>query len=538
MRPKQLIQVVGRRFEAPVADALLVMTAGVFSAAFLVVAVARVLYPFDLDFIEDGMLLQALRFASREPVFVPPNAEFVPHVYMPLYTWLGGLLLQVSGVGFAPLRLLSLVAALSSAALIFGVTRRQGAGWALAVVCASLFLAGDRIAGGWYALARVDSLFVALTLGGVALAVYGSRRVTGLLGAAILLALAFMTKQQGLLFVIVVGLYLLAIVGRRAWIFWAAFVLLAGMPVLLAQRASDGWFGAYVFDIAFAAPLEWRRAGFALGAEFMGSAGVLTTAFIALLLAWLWTMRGDLRSSQEPEPARRLSRLRQRAVGQPWLLFAGLAMLISLAGRASVGGDRNNLILGYAFLCLMPALLVTQRRRSGPDGPLQQCEVWQGRSRRVLPWLLVLQFGLTVVNPVYLALGYRQAGQLWPDAANRSSGERLVTRISAFPGDVWVMMHPFYAVLAGKPVVVQVQPLWHARWRGQEPLPADLVQRIVERQFAAIISDESQYFETEPALQQLIETYYVRSEHMDQSEAPTTFSGMIVRPKTIYVPRP
>lgn len=520
------------------ADALLVMTAGVFSAAFLVIAVARVRYPFDLDFIEDGMLLQALRFASREPVFVPPNAEFVPHVYMPLYTWLGGHLLQISGVSFAPLRLLSLLAALCSAALIFGVARRQGAGWALAAACASLFLAGDRMAGGWYTLARVDSLFVALTLAGVTLAVYGSGHVAGLLGAALLLALAFLTKQQGLLFGVAAGLYLLAVVGRRAWIFWAAFVLLAGMPVLLAQRASGGWFGAYVFGIAFAAPLEWRRAGFTLGAEFMGSAGVLTTAFIALLLAWLWTLQGDLRSSKEPELASRLSRLRQRAVGQPWLLFAGLAMLVSVAGRASVGGDRNNLILGYAFLCLMPALLATQWRRSAPAGPLQWREVWQGRSRRVLPWLLVLQFGLVVVNPVYLALGYRPAGQLWPDVATRASGEHLVSRISAFPGDVWVMMHPYYAVLAGKPVAVQVQPLWHARWRGKEPLPADLVQRIVERQFAAILSDESPYFETEPALQQLIETYYVRSEQLDESEAPTTFSGMIVRPKTIYVPRP
>lgn len=509
------------------------VAAGVVTAAFLVVASARVRYPFDLDFIEDGMLLQALRFAHHQPVFAPPTAEFAPHVYMPLYTWLGSLLLRVSAVGFAPLRLLSLAAALGSAALLLGVARREGASWALAAVCAGLFLAGDRIVGGWYTLARVDSLFVALTLGGVALAIYGSGHAAGLVGAAILLALAFLTKQQGLLFGVAAGLYLLIAEGRRAWIYWAVLALAAGVPVLLAQRASAGWFGAYVFDIAFAAPVTWQRAAFALGAEFVGSAGVLIAVFALLLLAWL----GSWRRNAAPAPGSRLWRLRDLVAGQPWLLFAGLAVLVSVAGRASVGGDRNNLMLGYAFLCLMPALLVAPGRPAAPDGLLAPRAAWRDWTRRALPWLLLLQFGLTVINPVYLVLGYRQAGQLWPDAANQARGERLVARISAAPGDVWVMMHPYYAVLAGKPAVVQVQPLWHARWRGQEPLPADLVQRIAEQRFAAIISDDSQYFETEPTLQQLIETYYVRSEQLDEDAAPTTFSGMIVRPQAIYTPR-
>ena len=52
---------------------------------------SRVAYPYDIDFVEDGMLMQALRVAAGQPVFIAPNAEFAPHVYMPLYTWLGGL---------------------------------------------------------------------------------------------------------------------------------------------------------------------------------------------------------------------------------------------------------------------------------------------------------------------------------------------------------------------------------------------------------------------------------------------------------------
>ena len=68
------------------------------------------------------------------------------------------------------------------------------------------------------------------------------------------------------------------------------------------------------------------------------------------------------------------------------------------------------------------------------------------------------------------------------------------------PGDVLVMMHPFYAYEAGKPPAAQIQALWHARWRGRDPLPADFVARIQNRDYSAIISDQSPYFETEPAL--------------------------------------
>ena len=94
----------------------------------------------------------------------------------------------------------------------------------------------------------------------------------------------------------------------------------------------------------------------------------------------------------------------------------------------------------------------------------------------------------------------------------RASGDRLVARLAAMPGDVLVMMHPFYAYEAGKPPAAQIQALWHARWRGRDPLPADFVARIQNRDYSAIISDQSPYFETEPALLALIDANYVLSE--------------------------
>ena len=69
--------------------------AGLFALAFLGLALARLAYPYDLDFVENGMLLQAWQAALGRPVFAAPTADFAPNVYMPLYTDLGGLLNQL-----------------------------------------------------------------------------------------------------------------------------------------------------------------------------------------------------------------------------------------------------------------------------------------------------------------------------------------------------------------------------------------------------------------------------------------------------------
>src|SRR5258708_30315688 len=82
---------------------LAVTTAAIFFAAFLQSALPRIFYPYDLDFLEDSVLMQSERIAQGLPVYLAPNANFNPHVYMPLYFWLGAVLLKTFGTGFTPL---------------------------------------------------------------------------------------------------------------------------------------------------------------------------------------------------------------------------------------------------------------------------------------------------------------------------------------------------------------------------------------------------------------------------------------------------
>jgi hypothetical protein len=172
---------------------------------------------------------------------------------------------------------------------------------------------------------------------------------------------------------------------------------------------------------------------------------------------------------------------------------------------------------------------------------LQEIGSWpQIRQRTaylVLTIALLLQFPLVWAPQVYTFLQIPTSAQFVPSKEMEESGDRLIARISEFDGPVWVMMHPPYALQAGKEPSVHIQSLWHARFRGQDPLPEDLVSRIENKYYAAIISDSTDYFENEPALIALFEEYCVLAEILPPTQGPLNLSGPISRPYLLYLPK-
>lgn len=463
---------------------------------YFVIAASRVVFPYDIDFVEDGLLMQALRIARGQAVFLAPNADFVPHVYMPLYTSIGGLMFKFVAPGFVPLRLLSLCATVVSTWMIYLITQRESNRRWLALVSGALYLSGYGIIGGWFELARVDALYVALTLAGVASAIYSNGSTRHLFVCGLLLGLSFLTKQNALLFVFLVTVYLFLTMGRRMWIVPVTFTIVTAIPLGILHLASEGWSSIYFFSIAFANPLELERLVDALRFELFGSMLLLVvgliTASIRSFKHWHWHM----------------------LIERPWLLFVAAAAGVSVLGRASLGGNINNWMLGYAFLCLVPALLTS---------------VWKEDTTplliRIVSILILIQFALNIYNPL----------RYIPDEAMYASNERLIARIASLDGEVLVMQHPFYAFQAGKEPSAQIAAMWHARWRGQAALPIDFVARIEDRAYAAIISDES-LFETEAVLVALINANYVRHEELGEVGAASPLDGKIPRP-VVYLAR-
>jgi len=494
-----------------------VVAASLFAAMYFVTALLRIFYPYDLDFIEDSMLIQSLRFALGQPVYIAPSIEFVPHVYMPLYSWLGGLLFRVFGVSYVPLRLLSFAATLTTAALIFYIAQREGGERWLAFVCAGLYLGGYRITGFWNELARVDSLFVALSMCGLVLGLYarpeGSSKTLRVLSAAVVLALAFFAKQTALAFGVGLAVYLLMTLGRRAWVFIGTLVGIIAVGLGVLNTATGGWFAYHTFLIAGADRVEIGRVFHYIGFELFGvMAGLSVIAVVAAGIGWRRSGVGVLRS-------------------QPWLLMIGVAAIISGTGRASVGGNVNNLMAVYALLCIAPALLWKEiHREAAKDAkntksilaPFASSRLSSGKAA-IVTAVVLIQFALGAYNPL----------RYIPTTQMRESGDRLSERIRSIDGEVLVMMHPYYAWLADKGPSAQIAEIWYLHaWSGV-PLPQDFVDRIRERYYAVIVSSESM-FETDPEIQGLIEQYYVRAEMID---GPPTMTGMVVRPSVIYVPK-
>ena len=483
------------------------LAAGVFALMFFITVAPRIVYRYDLDFDEDSILMQSLRVADGQPVYVAPNADFNPHVYMPLFFWLGGLVVKAVGPSLPPLRAISLAATFVTTAVIYLVARRES-GWRwLGLVCAGLFLGGYRINGFWYDVIRVDALFVALLVSGLALGVYAGRSRARLALAGVLLALSFLTKQTGLMVGAGLGVILLLAVGRRAWWFIVPLLLLSLAPIFVLNSATQGWFFYHVFKIGSADPIEfWRGVNFVLFDLF----GVMLALSLLALLAAALALRRDGLSFWRV---------------QPWLVCLLMAVAISGLGRVRVGGNLNNRLPAYALLCLAPALLVRAMRGQplpwpAPNGAMARWAPW------VLAGAIVVQFGLGVYNPP----------RYMPTPAMRAAGDSLVARIAAVPGPVLVLMHPYYALLAGKAPATQIATLWYVRDRGALPLPADFVSRLDTHAYAEIISDQSD-FEVEPALQELLARTYVPAQTLDASQAPATMVGVVVRPQVVYVPR-
>ncbi len=539
-----------------VGTAVLFLISLLASLAYLRLGVARVFYPYALDLVEEGMVMQAWRVAQGLPVFVPPNGEFVPQVYMPLFTWLGGLFMRLTGFGFWPLRLISLVSVGGTAVLIFYVGWRESGRGTAAFVGSGLFLGGYRLVGGWYDLARVDGLFTFLCLAGLVLLVYRGKRKSGtqscteetqrgteiwIVLGAVLLGLAFLTKQNGLLLAVVAAIWFFTAESAEgaektkksassAFIrvliyFIVPFAVVAAVPVLVLEWVSGGWFSYYVVTIAYASPLDLGRLRNIFLWELGAGMGVLV-GMVALLVGQQ-VRRLEIRDW-------RLTRANLQSLisKNPWLVFGGTAVFISIAGRSTVGGNLNNMLIGYAFLCLIPALSFPRRRESIPAKNVDTR--LRGYDTKQWLWLVAMcvQFGL-VTFP-------RNAGlpqQFMPTAEMRTAGDALVARVVAEPGEVWLLMHPSVAVRAGKRPYAHLQSLWHARQRGVDPLPPDLVVLIEQQHFAQIISDESDFFETEPAFLELLLAHYVAAETLPPAQSPPTLNEPVIRPLTIYLPR-
>jgi hypothetical protein len=88
------------------------------------VAVTRIPFPFTLEWMEGGSLVQVSRILSGELLYVRPSMDFIPQVYPPLFFYVAALASEFLGTSFAALRLVSFLSSLAILILIGLIVQR------------------------------------------------------------------------------------------------------------------------------------------------------------------------------------------------------------------------------------------------------------------------------------------------------------------------------------------------------------------------------------------------------------------------------
>jgi hypothetical protein len=410
--------------------------------AYLVIALSRLTYPFTVEWLESNSLVEVHRILAGRPLYPAPAAGYVPDGYPPLYFAVSAAAASVLGVSYLPLRLVSLVSSLVCFALLGRLVQRETGSVAAGVGAAGLFAATYFATDTWFDVGRVDSLFLALSVGGLYAARW-MRGTPGAITAGVLLAAAFLTKQTGLAEGVVVIATLLAGPRRRlACVAALAEFTVIGVSTLLLVLTSGGWYVFYVFRLMSEHPLNFSSFGWFLTALL----GALGMAACAALIG-----------------ARRV----------PPVLLAGCAAL-AVEGCAALvhsGGSSNDMLPAYLAVALLAGLALGGK----PSG------------------LATAVAGVLVLAQTALLLAGFHPSHAIPTSADRAVGERLTAGLRAFGGTVAVPADPGLSLLAGMAPVAQ-QDAVHDVLRASDQAAiasfrVSIADAVAARRFSAIITD-------------------------------------------------
>jgi hypothetical protein len=507
-----------------------------YQIGLLIQAIAgRVAYPYDLEWMEGGMLHHALRIRLGQGIYVPPSADFIPYLYTPLYPTLLALFGGPAGPSYLLGRAVSIaglvgIAGTAFATLLVVPQRPRGPALAGAALALGLFAACYPFVEGWYDLVRADTLFLFMVTAGIAGLPHWARSDGGLVGhgkvaaGAALMALAFFCKQTGVLYVAFGGVIVMLANWRRAptYIVMTGALGLGGSWAL--SQVTRGWFWIYVSEVHRAHDFNMPRfyASFRHILWHFPHASAVIAAVLVLVAITAW--RRGL-----PPAAR------------PFLLWTSAYAVSTVVGAVGWATEFAH------FNAYMPALLHGALAAGAAVPAAHACAraLW-GPRRGAGAFATVFAIAAAVPLAASSALARWQPRSFIPTDADVAAGDRLIRRIRAIDGDVWIPSHPWYAALAGKTPHVHRMGIKDVTTRqpgtvegSVAGLVAGLDEALRRHQFAAVVLDNRDTFLEVPALGR----YYHRALTLPDDEKPRLYtgagnvlSGNPLLPDAIWVP--
>lgn len=516
---------------------LVIAAPAIYQIGLLVITIgSRFGYPYDLEWMEGGMLHHAQRIREGTGLYGPPSIEFIPYLYTPLYPSLVALLGGAFGVTYGVGRAISIFALLAialTAALQITAKRHhhphRALPWAGTALGLGLFAAAYPITDGWYDIVRADSLFLALITVGIGALPRWARTGSGLAGHAqvaasgAILALAFFCKQTGFFYVALGGAMVLVLAWRRLPAFILAAGLLALGGTLIFQRVSNGWFWTYISEIHRShdfnmdrfwksfANILWQCKGENYNHPVLGAPiTVIVCAGLAMVGATYW------RTRTLPPQTRPLL---------IWSTVFGVSVIVGAIGWGTEFAHFN---------AYMPAFLHGGLAAGAAIPAIFSCTRILIGSHRRREMIAMIAAATAALPLALVCITARWApSRFIPTTDDVAAGDRLIARLSDLKEPIWMPSHPWYVYMAGK------QPLVHRM--GIKDVTAR-APRVVEglddwldhKKLNAIVLDDADLHNREH-LGALLRNYRSALK-LPANERPRVFTGARVVPDTIWVP--
>lgn len=437
---------------------------------------SRIFYPYDLEWMEGGLLAHAQRIADGAGIYVDPSVDFIPFLYTPLYPGIMAMLSPLADIGYGVGRGISVLSILALCAIIVVINRRNQTpetrhlGWIGGLCSIGIIAAAYPFMEGWYDLVRADSLFMLMIVGGL----FGVRcwsKSEGQAGlaklgcAAALLGLSFFAKQTGVLFVAAGGMMVLAANWRRTPLYVGVTGTIGLGGTYLLNEVTNGWFWIYVYKTHQYHDFNMKRFYDSFG-KILWQFPVMTIiiAIAAGALALTFALKRKFPSSASEFVF--------------WLPIFVVSVVVGAVGWGTQFAHFNAYMPAFIIGALCSGLAVST---------LGGCiEIW-GQERRAV-WRTLAGYGAPLALGIQLLLAWWTPKTFVPTAADREAGHELIRTLRAIEGEILIPYHPWYAHLADKPVRVHLMGLRDMTSGKVWPIRG-LPEAIREQKFAAIIMD-------------------------------------------------
>jgi hypothetical protein len=446
---------------------LIVSLSVFFLLLFLDAALRRMRYPFDLEWIESGVLVSVYRLAHHQPLYAAPTLDYVPYLYAPLYFYVCAFIAKWTGVSFFTLRLVSTISALGTLAVLFAFVYRETRSAFSSIAAVGLFTSMYAVIGAWFDIGRVDSLFILL----FTIALYSTRFAPPIVAAAAWV-LAFQTKQSAIAIAIpFLTTYWERQRKSRMFVALASYAAFSWGSIALFNHLNGGWYNFYVFGATTGLPSVMRLAALYIPEIILAPLGIAVVIVAATLAI---------------APPSLNSRAARFYLMGSATTFVGFWWVHAHRG---VGNSMQALYLWIAILfgIALRRLLATFASQQHTRASAYQTPT-PALPRNAITVLLLAVF-TQLASQVY------NPGQFLPPPAERSAREAMIGQIRKIPGSVYIVNHSYDSILAGKQPQAEAEAIgaivdaFPGRWRNS--LTDEMRNGSAHHRWSALVVDDS-----------------------------------------------